>query len=395
MLTGKTVVLGVTGSIAAYKIANLASMLGKLHADVHVLMTANATNFINPITFETLTGHKCLIDTFDRNFQYSVEHVSLAKQADVVLVAPATANVIGKLAHGIADDMLTTTVMACTCKKIISPAMNTNMFLNPVVQDNLEILRHYGMEVIEPDTGLLACKDVGAGKMPSEDVLLDHILQEICYEKDLEGRRVLVTAGPTVEAIDPVRFISNHSTGKMGYALARVAARRGAQVTLVSGPVDLKAPRFVEVVPVQSAAQMFEEVTGRASQNDIIIKAAAVADYTPASVAAEKIKKKDGDNAITLTRTKDILAWLGEHRRPDQFLCGFSMETENMLENSRAKLEKKHVDMIVANNLKVAGAGFGVDTNVVTLITGDRVEELPQMSKEQVAEKILDAIVRG
>lgn len=395
MLTGKTVVLGVTGSIAAYKIANLASMLGKLHADVHVLMTANATNFINPITFETLTGHKCLIDTFDRNFQYSVEHVSLAKQADVVLVAPATANVIGKLAHGIADDMLTTTVMACTCKKIISPAMNTNMFLNPVVQDNLEILRHYGMEVIEPDTGLLACKDVGAGKMPSEDVLLDYILQEICYEKDLEGRRVLVTAGPTVEAIDPVRFISNHSTGKMGYALARVAARRGAQVTLVSGPVDLEAPRFVEVVPVQSAAQMFDEVTGRASQNDIIIKAAAVADYTPASVAAEKIKKKDGDNAITLTRTKDILAWLGEHRRPDQFLCGFSMETENMLENSRAKLEKKHVDMIVANNLKVAGAGFGVDTNVVTLITGARVEELPQMTKEQVAEKILDAIVRG
>ena len=395
MLTGTTVVLGVTGSIAAYKIANLASMLGKLHADVHVLMTANATNFINPITFETLTGHKCLIDTFDRNFQYSVEHVSLAKQADVVLVAPATANVIGKLAHGIADDMLTTTVMACTCKKIISPAMNTNMFLNPVVQDNLEILRHYGMEVIEPDTGLLACKDVGAGKMPSEEVLLDYILQEICYEKDLEGRRVLVTAGPTVEAIDPVRFISNHSTGKMGYALARVAARRGAQVTLVSGPVDLEAPRFVEVVPVQSAAQMFDEVTGRASQNDIIIKAAAVADYTPASVAAEKIKKKDGDNAITLTRTKDILAWLGEHRRPDQFLCGFSMETENMLENSRAKLEKKHVDMIVANNLKVAGAGFGVDTNVVTLITGDRVEELPQMTKEQVAEKILDAIVRG
>lgn len=395
MLTGKTVVLGVTGSIAAYKIANLASMLGKLHADVHVLMTANATNFINPITFETLTGHKCLIDTFDRNFQYSVEHVSLAKQADVVLVAPATANVIGKLAHGIADDMLTTTVMACTCKKIISPAMNTNMFLNPVVQDNLEILRHYGMEVIEPDTGLLACKDVGAGKMPSEDVLLDYILQEICYEKDLEGRRVLVTAGPTVEAIDPVRFISNHSTGKMGYALARVAARRGAQVTLVSGPVDLKAPRFVEVVPVQSAAQMFDEVTGRAPEHDIIIKAAAVADYTPASVAAEKIKKKDGDNAITLTRTKDILAWLGEHRRPDQFLCGFSMETENMLENSRAKLEKKHVDMIVANNLKVAGAGFGVDTNVVTLITGDRVEELPQMTKEQVAEKILDAIVRG
>ena len=393
MLKGKTVVLAISGSIAAYKMANVARMLLKQHCDVEVLMTQNATQFINPITFESLTGHKCLVDTFDRNFQYSVEHVALAKRADVVLVAPATANVIGKLAHGIADDMLTTTVMACTCKKIISPAMNTNMFLNPVVQDHLEILRHYGMEVIEPDTGLLACKDVGAGKMPSEDVLLDHILQEICYDKDLEGRRVLVTAGPTVEAIDPVRFISNHSTGKMGYALARVAARRGAQVTLVSGPVDLEAPRFVEVIPVQSAAQMFDEVTGRASQNDIIIKAAAVADYTPASVAAEKIKKKDGDNAITLTRTKDILAWLGEHRRPDQFLCGFSMETENMLENSRAKLEKKHVDMIVANNLKVAGAGFGVDTNVVTLITADGARELPLQSKEDVAGKLLEEIM--
>ena len=395
MLTGKTVLLGVTGSIAAYKMANVASMLVKMHAEVHVLMTQNATQFINPITFETLVGHKCLIDTFDRNFQYSVEHVALAKKADIVLVAPASANVIGKIANGIADDMLTTTVMACPCKKLIAPAMNTRMFENPILQDNLEKCRHYGMDIIMPDSGRLACGDIGSGKLPSEEVLVAAILKEIRYEKDMQGLKVLVTAGATQEAIDPVRFISNHSTGKMGYALARVAARRGAQVTLVSGPVDLEAPRFVEVIPVQSAAQMFDEVTGRASQNDIIIKAAAVADYTPASVAAEKIKKKDGDNAITLTRTKDILAWLGEHRRPDQFLCGFSMETENMLENSRAKLEKKHVDMIVANNLKVAGAGFGVDTNVVTLITGDRVEELPQMTKEQVAEKILDAIVRG
>lgn len=392
MLKGKTVVLGVTGSIAAYKIANLASMLSKLHANIQVLMTQNATNFINPITFETLTGNKCLIDTFDRNFQFSVEHVSLAKQADVVLVAPASANVIGKLANGIADDMLTTTIMACKCHKIISPAMNTNMYENPIVQDNLQKLKRFGMEVIEPDVGLLACKDVGAGKMPSEQVLLDYILKEIACPKDLAGEKVLVTAGPTMEAIDPVRFISNHSTGKMGYALAKAAMLRGAQVTLVSGPTALEAPRFVEVVPVKSAADMFEAVTARAGQQDIIIKSAAVADYTPAHVADEKIKKMDGDSSISLVRTQDILGWLGEHRRPGQYLCGFSMETQNMLENSRAKLKKKHVDMIVANNLKVAGAGFGVDTNVVTLITEQDVEELPQMSKEEVAHRLLDRI---
>lgn len=392
MLKGKTVVLGVTGSIAAYKIANLASMLSKLHANIQVLMTQNATNFINPITFETLTGNKCLIDTFDRNFQFSVEHVSLAKQADVVLVAPASANVIGKLANGIADDMLTTTIMACKCHKIISPAMNTNMYENPIVQDNLQKLKRFGMEVIEPDVGLLACKDVGAGKMPSEQVLLDYILKEIACPKDLAGEKVLVTAGPTMEAIDPVRFISNHSTGKMGYAIAKAAMLRGAQVTLVSGPTALEAPRFVEVVPVKSAADMFEAVTARARQQDIIIKSAAVADYTPAHVADEKIKKMDGDSSISLVRTQDILGWLGEHRRPGQYLCGFSMETQNMLENSRAKLKKKHVDMIVANNLKVAGAGFGVDTNVVTLITEQDVEELPQMSKEEVAHRLLDRI---
>ncbi len=392
MLKGKTVVLGVTGSIAAYKIANLASMLSKLHANIHVLMTQNATNFINPITFETLTGNKCLIDTFDRNFQFSVEHVSLAKQADVVLVAPASANVIGKLANGIADDMLTTTIMACKCHKIISPAMNTNMYENPIVQDNLQKLKRFGMEVVEPDVGLLACKDVGAGKMPSEQVLLDYILKEVACPKDLAGKKVLVTAGPTMEAIDPVRFISNHSTGKMGYAIAKAAMLRGAQVTLVSGPTALEAPRFVEVVPVKSATDMFEAVTARAGQQDIIIKSAAVADYTPAHVADEKIKKMDGDSSISLVRTQDILGWLGEHRRTGQYLCGFSMETQNMLENSRAKLKKKHVDMIVANNLKVAGAGFGVDTNVVTLITEQDVEELPQMSKEEVAHRLLDRI---
>ena len=393
MLEGKTVVLGVTGSIAAYKIANLASMLSKLGADIRVLMTANATNFINPITFETLTGHKCLIDTFDRNFQYSVEHVALAKQADVVLIAPASANVIGKLANGIADDMLTTTVMACRCKKLISPAMNTSMFENPIVQDNLAKLERFGMEVIQPDVGLLACKDVGAGKMPSEEVLLEYILREVTKEKDLSGKKMLVTAGPTRESIDPVRYITNHSTGKMGYAIARAAMLRGAKVTLVSGPVEIKPPLFVEVVPVKSAAEMFEAVTSRAGEQDIIIKAAAVADYTPKTVASEKIKKMDGESQITLTRTQDILKWLGEHRRDGQFLCGFSMETENMLENSRKKLEKKNVDMIVANNLKVAGAGFGVDTNVVTMITKDDITELPQMSKALVADRILDQIV--
>lgn len=393
MLKGKTIVLGVTGSIAAYKIANLASMLVKLHADVQVLMTKNATNFIHPTTFETLTSHKCLIDTFDRNFQYSVEHVALAKQADVVLIAPASANVIGKLANGIADDMLTTTVMACHCKKIISPAMNTAMYENPIVQDNLKKLKHYGMEIIEPAVGLLACHDVGAGKLPSEDILLQYILKEAACEKTMADKRVLVTAGPTVEAIDPVRYITNHSTGKMGYAIAREAMLRGAKVTLVTGPVAIDPPMFVDVVPVTSAADMFEAVTGRAQEQDIIIKAAAVADYTPVTTATEKIKKKDGDNAIALTRTKDILGWLGEHRREGQFLCGFSMETQNMLENSRQKLTKKNVDMIVANNLKVQGAGFGGDTNVVTLITADGATELPLQSKEEVAGKLLEEIM--
>lgn len=395
MLTGKTVVLGVTGSIAAYKIANLASMLGKLHADVHVLMTQNAANFINPITFETLTNHKCLIDTFDRNFQYSVEHVALAKQADVIVIAPASANVIGKISGGIADDMLTTTVMACRCPKIIAPAMNTGMYENPIVQDNLQKLRKFGYEIIDPAVGLLACRDVGAGKLPSEETLLDYILQKIRFEKDMSEKRVMITAGPTVEAIDPVRFLTNHSTGKMGYALATVAMQRGAKVTLVSGPVNLEPPRFVEFISVQSAEDMYEAVTARAAEQDIIIKAAAVADYTPISVADEKIKKMDGDSSIPLKRTKDILGYLGEHRRKDQFLCGFSMETENMLENSREKLERKHLDMIVANNLKVDGAGFGVDTNVVTLITREDEIALPQMTKDEVAVKIFDAILQG
>lgn len=392
MLQGKTVVLAVTGSIAAYKIANLASMLTKLRADVQVLMTKNATQFINPITFETLTGHKCLIDTFDRNFQYSVEHVALAKRADVVLIAPASANVIGKIANGIADDMLTTTVMACPCPKIISPAMNTNMYENSIVQENLDKLKRHGYIVIEPAVGLLACKDIGAGKLPSEEVLLDYIRKEIRFSKDLAGKKILVTAGPTVEAIDPVRFISNHSTGKMGYALARIAMERGADVTLVTGPTNLSCPPFVKVVPVQSAQDMFEAVTSVSGEQDIIIKAAAVADYTPVEVADEKIKKKDGGGSIALKRTQDILKYLGEHKKAQQFLCGFSMETENMIENSRKKLEKKNLDMIVANNLKVAGAGFGVDTNVVTLITKENTQELPQMSKEEVAVAIFDKI---
>lgn len=396
MLTGKTVVLGVTGSIAAYKMANLTSMLVKQHADVYVLMTKNATNFIHPITFETLTNHKTLVDTFDRNFNYNIEHVSLAKKADIVLVAPASANVIGKIANGIADDMLTTTVMACKCKKLIAPAMNTQMFENPIVQDNLKKLEHYGMTVIQPAVGLLACKDVGAGKLPSEEELMDYILQEIRFEKDLVGKKLLITAGPTVESIDPVRFISNHSTGKMGYALARVAAERGADVTLISGPVNLQAPRFVKLVPVVSAQDMFEAVKAHSAEADIIIKAAAVADYTPEVVADEKIKKSDGEAELKLKRTTDILKWLGENRAAGkkQFLCGFSMETEHMVENSRAKLEKKNLDMIVANNLKVPGAGFGVDTNVVTLITKSGTKELPQMSKEEVAGGILDEILR-
>ncbi|MBQ8518162.1 MAG: bifunctional phosphopantothenoylcysteine decarboxylase/phosphopantothenate--cysteine ligase CoaBC [Agathobacter sp.] len=393
MLKGKTVVLGVTGSIAAYKIANLASALVKLHADVHVIMTQNATNFINPITFETLTNNKCLVDTFDRNFQFNVEHVSLAKKADVFMVAPASANIIGKIANGIADDMLTTTIMACKCKKFISPAMNTNMFENPIVQDNLKKLKHYGYEIIDPACGYLACGDTGAGKMPEPETLLSYILREIALVKDMVGAKVLITAGPTQEALDPVRFITNHSTGKMGYAIAENCMRRGADVTLVSGPVSIAPPPFVKVVNVKSAADMAEAVKACYKEQQIIIKTAAVADYRPAHVADEKIKKKEGDNLLELERTEDILAYLGANRVPGQFICGFSMETENMLENSRAKLERKNVDMIVANNLKVAGAGFGVDTNVVTFITKEECVENEIMSKAEVAGAIVDFIL--
>ena len=393
MLKDKTVLLGVTGSIAAYKIASLASMLVKQGAKVQVLMTENATNFINPITFETLTGRKCLVDTFDRNFEFSVEHVSIAKAADVVMIAPASANVIAKLAHGLADDMLTTTVLACRCKKIIAPAMNTNMYENPIVQDNLKVCERYGMEVIAPATGYLACGDTGAGKMPEPEVLFEYIVREIAFGKDLAGKRVLVTAGPTRESIDPVRFITNRSTGKMGYAVARAAAYRGARVTLVTGPVNLNTPLFVDVVPVESAREMFEAVTSRSGEMDMIVKSAAVADYRPGTVGAEKIKKSDGDMSIALERTDDILGWLGSHRREGQILCGFSMETQNMLENSAAKLEKKHVDMIVANNLKVSGAGFGTDTNVVTFITKDGAEELPILTKDEVAHRLLDRLM--
>ena len=393
MLKGKTVLLAVTGSIAAYKTAYLASALRKLHAQVHVLMTANATNFINPITFESLTGNKCLVDTFDRNFQFQVEHVSIAKKADIVMVAPASANVIGKLAHGIADDMLTTTIMACKCGKIISPAMNTNMYENPIVQDNLAILEHYGYQVIEPASGYLACGDTGPGKMPEPEILLEYILREIAMEKDLKGKKILVTAGPTQEAIDPVRYITNHSSGKMGYAIAREAMLRGAEVTLVSGPCAIEPPPFVKLIPVVTAKDMFEAVTSVSGSQDIIIKAAAVADYRPVRTAEEKIKKYDGEMNIELERTDDILKYLGEHRRPGQFLCGFSMETENMIGNSRAKLEKKHLDMVAANNLKVAGAGFQGDTNVLTLITKDEDVSLQLMSKEDAANVILDKIL--
>lgn len=392
MLSGKNVVLGVTGSIAAYKIANLASALVKLHADVTVIMTKNATNFINPITFETLTGNKCLVDTFDRNFQYSVEHVSLAKKTDLFLVAPASANVIGKLAHGIADDMLTTTILACKCPKLVSPAMNTNMYENPIVQDNLKKLEHYGFEVIDPASGYLACGDTGAGKMPEPETLLSYILRELACEKDLAGKKVLVTAGPTQEKIDPVRYITNHSTGKMGYAIAEDCMRRGAEVTLVTGPVALTPPPFVHVIPVVSAADMAQAVKGSADQQDIIIKAAAVADYRPIDPADEKVKKKDGEASLSLERTEDILSYLGEHKREGQFICGFSMETEHMLENSSAKLLKKHADMIVANNLKTAGAGFGTDTNVVTIITAEDCRELELMSKADVAHEIVNCI---
>lgn len=393
MLEGKTVLLGVTGSIAAYKIAYLASALKKQQADVHVLMTRNATNFINPITFETLTGNKCLVDTFDRNFQFQVEHVSIAKKADVVMIAPASANVIGKLAHGIADDMLTTTIMACRCKKFISPAMNTNMFENPIVQDNLKILEHYGYEVIDPAVGYLACGDTGAGKMPEPETLLNYILRECACEKDMKGLKVLVTAGPTQEAIDPVRYITNHSSGKMGYAIAKMAMLRGADVTLVSGRTALAPPPFVKVVPVVTARDMYEAVTSVSQEQDIIIKAAAVADYRPASVSDEKIKKKDDDMSIALERTDDILKYLGEHKPDGQFLCGFSMETENMIGNSRVKLTRKNLDMVAANNVKMAGAGFQGDTNVLTLITQDEEVSLPLMSKEDAAGKILDKIL--
>lgn len=393
MLKEKKIVLGVTGSIAAYKIAALASMLKKQGADITVIMTRNATNFINPITFETLTGNKCLIDTFDRNFEYSVEHVALAKQAQVFLIAPASANVIAKVANGIADDMLSTTFLACSCPKIIAPAMNTHMYENPILQDNLKKCRHYGMEILTPAEGYLACGDTGAGKMPEPERLYQAIERAISHEKDLAGKKILVTAGPTREAIDPVRYITNHSTGKMGYALAKQAMLRGADVTLVTGPVELTPPPYVHVVPVISAKDMFDAVTAVSDEQDIIIKAAAVADYRPATVASEKVKKSDNALSIALERTDDILKYLGEHKKDSQFLCGFSMETEHMLENSRAKLVKKNLDMIAANNLKVKGAGFGTDTNIITLITPDGVTELPLMSKEAAADAILDQIL--
>ena len=393
MLKGKTVLLGITGSIAAYKIAYLASALQKLHADVHVLMTENATNFINPITFETLTGNKCLVDTFDRNFQFQVEHVSIAKKADVVMIAPASANVIGKIANGLADDMLTTTVMACRCRKIFAPAMNTAMYENPIVQDNIKKLQHYGYEVITPASGYLACGDTGAGKMPEPETLLEYILREVAFEKDLSGKKILVTAGPTQEAIDPVRCLTNHSSGKMGYAIAKMAMLRGAEVTLVSGPTAIEPPLFVKVVPVTSARDMFEAVTGVSDQQDIIIKAAAVADYRPKQVSEDKVKKKDDQVSIELERTDDILKYLGQHKKNGQFLCGFSMETKDMIGNSRAKLEKKNLDMVAANNLKVEGAGFQGDTNVLTLITQDEDVSLQLMSKEDAANVILDKIL--
>lgn len=394
MLKGKTVLLGVTGSIAAYKIATLASMLRKLNCDVHVIMTKNATNFVSPLTFETLTNNRCIVDTFDRNFQYDVKHVSLSKKTDLVMIAPATANVMAKLVYGLADDMLTTTVLACPCKKIVSPAMNTQMYNNPVTQDNIKKLREYDYEVIDPAVGMLACQDIGPGKMPEPEVLLDYILRELACEKDLAGKNLLVTAGPTMEAIDPVRFITNHSTGKMGYAIAKNAMLRGANVTLVTGPTNIKKPPFVNVIDVKSAKDMFDAVTAHSHKQDIIIKAAAVADYRPLHISDEKVKKSDDALSIPLERTQDILKYLGENKKDGQFLCGFSMETQNMLENSRAKLEKKNLDMIVANNLKVAGAGFGTDTNVITMITPDEEIELDIMSKDAVAGKILDEILK-
>lgn len=393
MLKGKTVVLAVTGSIAAYKIANLARMLVKLGADVHVLMTKNATNFINPITFETLVKHKCLIDTFDRNFEYSVEHVALAKTADVVMIAPASANVIGKIANGIADDMLTTTVMACPCKKIVSPAMNHNMFHNPIVQDNIEKLRKYGYEIVEPATGMLANGDMGDGRMPEESLLLEYILKEIAYEKDLKGKKILVTAGATAEDIDPVRYITNHSSGKMGFALAKNAMLRGGDVTLVMAECTAKVPEFVNIIKVRTAKEMFDAVINISDDMDIIVKAAAVADYRPKNISSEKVKKKDGEMVIELERTDDILKTIGENKKDGQFICGFSMETENMLENSRKKLIKKNADIIAANSLRESGAGFGVDTNILTLITKDSEESLSLMSKEEAANCLLNKII--
>ncbi|MBO5449631.1 MAG: bifunctional phosphopantothenoylcysteine decarboxylase/phosphopantothenate--cysteine ligase CoaBC [Ruminococcus sp.] len=393
MLTGKTVVLGVTGSIAAYKIPNLARMLKKLGCDVQVLMTQNAVQFINPVTFESLTGNKCLIDTFDRNFQYSVEHVALAKKADVVMIAPASGNVIGKIAGGIADDMLTTTVMACPCKKIVSPAMNHNMYHNPIVQDNIRKLKKFGYEIVDPDPGMLANGDIGDGRMPEPEVLFEYILREIAFEKDLAGKKVLVTAGATREPIDPVRFITNHSSGKMGIAVAKAAMLRGAEVTLVAGHCEAQLPPFVRYVPVTSAEDMFNAVTAVSSQQDIIIKAAAVADYTPVSTADKKLKKSDNDMKIELKRTRDILKYLGENKGSGQLLCGFSMETENVLENSAKKLASKNCDMICANSLRTDGAGFGTDTNLITVITRDGAEELPMMTKDQAAHEILDRLV--
>ena len=395
MLKGKTVLLGVTGGIACYKSANLASALVKQGANVQVVMTRNATEFIGPHTFESLTGNRVSVDTFDRNYQFQVEHIALADQADLVLVAPATANVLAKLAHGLADDMLTTTILACNCPKIAAPAMNTKMYENPVTQDNLDILRKYGWEIVEPASGRLACGAVGKGKMPEPEDLLECVLHALSHEKDMTSLKVLVTAGPTREALDPVRYLTNHSTGKMGYAIAKAAAARGAEVTLVSGPVNLKKPPYMEVVDIVSAQDMFEAVTSRAPEQDIIIKAAAVADYRPANLAEDKIKKSgnDSDLSLPLSRTSDILAWLGQHRSPGQFLCGFSMETRDMVENSQKKLEKKHIDLIAANNLKQAGAGFGVDTNVLTLIAADGAKELPLMSKEEAAHALLDEIM--
>jgi phosphopantothenoylcysteine decarboxylase/phosphopantothenate--cysteine ligase len=393
MLKGKHIVLGVTGGIACYKACELASLLVKQHADVQVIMTENATKFVTPITFEQLTGNKALTDTFDRNFVHSVEHIAVADKADMVIIAPATANIIAKLAHGIADDMLTTTVLACRCPKAIAPSMNTGMLENPVTQDNIETLRHYGWEIIEPDSGRLACGAVGKGKLPAPERLLESVLHTAAHEKDMTGIKVLVTAGPTREALDPVRYLTNHSSGKMGYAIAKAASRRGAEVTLVSGQTDLTKPAYVNVVDITSAQDMYDAVMAGAGDSDIIIKAAAVADYRPATVSDNKIKKSEGDMSIPLERTTDILKTLGENKKPGQFLCGFAMETENMIENSKAKLAKKNLDMIAANNVKVDGAGFGVDTNILTLITADSEKELPIMSKDEAADALLDAII--